>query len=54
MSTLEISSAIVPLSTVDPAEAAIRQAVAAHLARYTGQTRSHTESHLRALPDLVH
>ncbi|AXH98064.1 hypothetical protein DV701_11200 [Ornithinimicrobium avium] len=32
----------------DPADAALRQAVAAHLARYTGQTRTHTESDLRA------
>ena len=48
MDTLHNSSALVPLSTGSPADAALRQAVAAHLARYTGQTRTHTESDLRA------
>jgi len=48
MSTLETSSAIVPWSTANPADAALRHAVAAHLARYTGPTRTHTESDLRA------
>ena len=46
MNTTQPSSAIVPLSPRPTA--VLRQAVAAHLARYTGQTRTHTESDLRA------
>ncbi len=48
MNNFQITSALVPMSTDDPSVAALRQAVAAHLARYTGQTRTHTESDLRA------
>jgi integrase/recombinase XerD len=48
MTTTQPSTALVPLGGSDPADAALRQAVAAHLARYTGQTRTHTESDLRA------
>lgn len=49
MTTLQPSTALVPLRASHPEEAALRQAVVAHLARYTGQTRIHTESDLRAL-----
>lgn len=49
MNNSQITSALVPLSTGSAAGAALRQAIAAHLARYTGQTRTHTESDLRAL-----
>lgn len=48
MNTFQITSALVPVSSASTAGAALRQAIAAHLARYTGQTRSHTESDLRA------
>jgi len=48
MNNFQITSALVPISTDGPSAAALRQAVAAHLARYTGQTRTHTESDLRA------
>lgn len=47
MNTTQPPSAIVPLSP-RPTAAVLRQAVASHLARYTGQTRTHTESDLRA------
>ena len=40
MTTTQPSSALVPVSASDPADAALRQAVAAHLARYSGQTRT--------------
>lgn len=48
MTTTQPSTALIPVSVSDPVDAALRQAVAAHLARYTGQTRTHTESDLRA------
>ncbi|RIK17763.1 MAG: integrase [Acidobacteria bacterium] len=48
MNNSQITSALVPVSTGSAAGAALRQAIAAHLARYTGQTRTHTESDLRA------
>lgn len=48
MNTPQPSTALVPVSTNSATAAALRQAVAAHLARYTGQTRTHTESDLRA------
>ncbi|MFK5636125.1 tyrosine-type recombinase/integrase [Ornithinimicrobium sp. LYQ103] len=48
MNNFQITSALVPVSTDSSAGAALRQAIAAHLARYTGQMRSHTESDLRA------
>jgi site-specific recombinase XerD len=51
MTTTQPSAALVPVSVSAPADAALRQAVAAHLARYTGQTRTHTESDLRAFPN---
>ena len=48
MNNFQITAALVPVPTEDPSVAELRQAIAAHLARYTGQTRTHTESDLRA------
>ncbi|MDQ3358909.1 MAG: site-specific integrase [Actinomycetota bacterium] len=44
MSTLQPQAVLVPI----PLDGAFRRAVAAHLSRYTGQTRTHTGSDLRA------
>ena len=48
MTTPQTSTALVPLRANHPEGAALRRAVVAHLARYTGQTRTHTEPDLRA------
>ncbi len=47
MTTLQPQPVLLPIPFED-ADAVLRRAVAAHLARYTGQTRTHTDSDLRA------
>src|SRR5690606_17282018 len=48
MNNFQITAALVPVPTEDPSVAALRQAIAAHLARYTGQPPPHPASALRA------